>query len=81
MSKLYTNTAIDNLISWYELQGGDMTQITEGSLGHGLLILRADGFKSVVVQEVYINEWSSGHKVTRYNVLPKKYQEMLTALV
>lgn len=79
--KLYTSTAIDNLIEWYEMQCGDVTQLEEGVLGHGLLILRGDGLKSVVVQEVYINEWSSGHKITRYNVLPKKYQTMLTRLV
>ena len=75
--KLYTSTAIDNLIEWYELQGGQMTQIKDGTLGHGLLILTADKLKSVVVQEKFINEWSSGHKVTRYNQLPKKYAEML----
>lgn len=80
MSKLYTTTAVDNLISQYIELGGEAITITEGCLGHGLLVLRCNGYKTVIVTEVFVNHWNSGHKVRFYNKTPKKYEALIEKL-
>lgn len=75
--KLYDCTAVSNLIQQYMEKGGDLVQIKEGSLGYGFCILYGDGLKTTVIQEVYINCWSSGHKIRMYNKMPKKYADMI----
>ncbi len=71
---LYSSTAIDNLVSRYvNDNNGTCTQLEEGVLGHGKLILEASGKKTIIVTEVFMNEWSSGHKIRMYNRTPKKY--------
>ena len=73
--KLYTYTAVDKLINNYTELNGHAHQFSEGCLGSGNWVLT--GLKnSFVIQEVYINSWSSGHKVVRYKTLPKKYQSI-----
>ena len=74
---LYTSTAIDQLINNYIEKGGEVTELEEGVLGHGHLLLHGAGLKTTVVKEVYINEWSSGHKVRSYNETPKKYEQLI----
>jgi len=72
--KLYSSSAVDKLIANYIERGGETTELDEGVLGHGHLVLTGDGLKTAVVKEVYINEWSSGHKVRFYNETPAKYR-------
>ena len=69
----YSCSAIDTLISAYQEKGGFCTVLREGVLGCGDMVLSAPGYKSAVVKEVALNEWSSAHTVRFYNVLPKKY--------
>jgi hypothetical protein len=77
--KNYTLKSCENLIEKYMNFGGYIEQIEEGSLGLGFLILYgAPGKKSIIIQEYFINPWQSGHNVTMYNKLPKKYQNLLT---
>ena len=71
--KLYSLSAIDTLINKYLKEGGEFETLKEGSLGHGLAILTGEGLKACVIQERYLNPWSSGHSVRFYNELPKKY--------
>jgi len=75
--KTYSVKAVDNLISRYIDKGGEVTEIEEGVLGHGHLVLHGAGLKTTVVKEVYLNEWSSAHKVRTYNETPKKYLEVI----
>jgi hypothetical protein len=77
--KLYSCKAIDELTSQYVNMGGEIFQINEGVLGYGDMILYdpSNRYKSYVVKEVPLNEWSSAHKVRAYNELPKKYADML----
>lgn len=75
--KLYTTHAVDDLIERYFAKGGEMYQIEEGGLGYGLLILTGYNLRSAVIKEVYLNCWSSAHKVRFYNELPKKYEKMI----
>jgi hypothetical protein len=83
--KTYTLDACENFISKYLNEYKGMSfQIDEGSLGLGTLVLfdginpkTGNKLRSVVIQEFYMNAWSSGHKVRQYNKLPKKYSDAI----
>ena len=75
--KLYTCSAIKDLMDKYIAKGGKMVEIKPGCLGYGLTILYGDGLKTAVIQEVPLNEWSSAHKLRMYNKMPEKYKEMI----
>ena len=78
MSKLYSCKAVEQLMHSYgEREGYKCYVLEDGTLGYGLMVLTADGYKSAVVTEVYLNEWSSAHKVRFYNKLPKKYTRQI----
>lgn len=76
---LYSCEAVKSLIDRYIDRGGQMIEIHEGTLGYGNLLLIADGYKTVVITEVAINAWSSGHKIRKYNKTPAKYQRFIDA--
>lgn len=80
MAKLYSCTAVENLMNRYKDKGGEITEIEEGCLGYGFIILYGPGLKTAVIKEVYINEWSSAHTVRLYNKMPKKYEKMLEVM-
>jgi len=74
--KIYSLECCENLIERYINQnGGEMITIDEGSLGLGIRLLHgAKGKKTIIIKEIFLNEWSSGHTITMYNKIPKKYQ-------
>ena len=76
-TKYYSCEAIQNLINHYTKKGGDCWTLEEGSLGYGTTMLCGDGLKTAIVQERYLNEWSSGHTIRLYRKTPKKYLDML----
>jgi hypothetical protein len=73
MANYYSLRYCEDLIERYTSQyGGEILEIKEGCLGLGKLLLHsAPGKKTVVIAEFFINSWSSGHKVRRYNIIPK----------
>ena len=77
--KNYSLKSCENLIDTYVNEyKGEATILDEGVLGLGKIILHsADGKKSIVITEYYINAWVSGHKVRKYNKLPNKYKSMI----
>ncbi len=75
--KTYTLEAVDRFIAKYIEKGGQIINIAEGSLGYGKILLIAEGMRSSIVNEVYLNEWSSGHTVRQYISLPKKYDKFV----
>lgn len=75
--RLFTVQQTDQLIDKYLSKGGELHVIDEGCLAHGLVIATADGYKSAVIKEVYLNEWSSMQSIRLYNELPKKYQALI----
>lgn len=77
MSQLYTCKAVEGLVQRYADRGGEITEIEEGSLGYGFLILHGEGLKTAVVKEVGLNAWSSAHTIRMYNKCPKKYAKMI----
>lgn len=73
MSNLYTCEAVQNLCGKYMDLGGICYTIEEGCLGYGTVVCVADGYKTAIVREEYLNEWSSAHKIRFYNKCPAKY--------
>lgn len=66
-------TGISDYISWLVGQGYEINTIQEGGVGWGVTVCTKDGYKSVVIKEKYLNEWSSGHTIRKYNRLPQVY--------
>lgn len=75
---LYTQQTINNLINKYIEKGGAIYEIA-GCLQDNY-ILTADGYKTAIIKEKYINDWSSGQSITLYNKIPKKYQQVIDLL-
>ena len=75
--KMYSLEACENLMQEYADRGGYAFTMQEGTLGLGLVICFGEGLKTSIIQEVYLNEWSAGHKVRMYNKMPEKYKSML----
>jgi hypothetical protein len=73
--KLYNYQTADKLINDYIDKGGIAHQFNEGVLGSGHWVLSGLN-NSFVILETFINSWSSGHKITKYKKLPKKYQSI-----
>jgi len=70
----YSLKDCEKLIDKYIERDGEIRTIEEGCLGLGVVVLEAPNYKTVVIKEFYINEWTSGHKIRMYNKTPKKYQ-------
>ena len=83
MTTYYSVESIDSLINTYVKKGGECYELVEGVLGFGttLLIDFTGKLKTYVIQEHYLNEWSSGNTVRGYNKTPKKYLDMLEKLL
>lgn len=76
--KLATCSQVEIAIKGWKNLGGNVTEIEEGVLGYGTLLLWGlDGYKVTIITEVALNEWSSAHKVRHYKVMPKKYEKIL----
>ena len=67
----------ENLINKYVNDyKGEATTLEEGCLGLGTVLLHsAEGKKTILIKEFFINSQSSGHTVRKYNKIPKKYQK------
>lgn len=75
----YTFESIEKLIQQYYERGGEVVEVVSGCLGYGTTICYGDGLKTAVIQERYVNEWSSTHTIRMYNKMPKKYADMIDA--
>jgi len=79
--KLYNNDAVDKVVDMYLDNGGELHVIDDGCLAvYGMAILTCEGYKSMILREKYLNEWSSATTARQYNKLPKKYMEMINNL-
>ena len=78
----YSLESCERLISRYVNEyGGECTELAEGCLGLGTILLHgAEGKKTILIQEFYINCWSSGHSIRMFNKMPKKYEKMLESV-
>ena len=77
--KNYTLKSLEEYIAHYVNEyGGELSQIEEGVLGLGKIVLHgAENKKTIIITEYFINSWQSGHTVRKYNVMPKKYQRLV----
>lgn len=75
--KSYTLESLERLIQHYTDRGGQSVTLAEGGVGLGTVILFCDKLKTIVINEFFLNPWSSGHTIRMYNKIPKKYKEML----
>ena len=75
---MYSLKSIRQLIDHYLEKDGGSIELEEGVLGYGKLLLYGKNLKTCIVSEVYLNEWSSGHKVRFYKNTPKKYQKFIS---
>ncbi len=76
MKNLYTLASINKLIDdCVNNHGYTIAQIRDGSLGYGKMVLVAPaGYWNFVIEEVYLNEWSSGHTVRKCRAISKRLQ-------
>jgi hypothetical protein len=71
----YCQDIIERYVNDYE---GEILEIDEGGVGLGTLILHSGvNAKTILITEVYLNCWSSTHKVRMYNKIPKKYEKII----
>ncbi len=81
--RMYTVSAINGLISEAVDAGYDVVTVEEGVLGFGTTVLIAprEGYYNFIVQERYLNEWSSGHTVRRTQKLSKAMIKQIDAVM
>ena len=76
---LYDCTAIEKLADKYAAYDGNVVELVPGCLGYGLTVMYGDGLKTCIVNEIAVNTQYSLHSVRFYNVMPKKYADMIAA--
>lgn len=74
---LYTSSAVDKLMNEYIEKGGEIIQMRDPVLGCGDILMYGDGLKTTVVTEVYLDMYSSAHKIRMYHKIPEKYKRII----
>lgn len=66
-------------LKYYELGGTVYEEAVPGTLGWGTTIMEAEGYKTAVIQERYLNCWSCWHSIRFYNrsKVPRKYRQLM----
>lgn len=76
--KHITGTEVQKCIEFYQSKNNPRhIQLEEGCCGYGTFVITADGYKWMIVQEYYVNEWTSHHKVAFCNKLPKVWEQRI----
>lgn len=75
--KKYTCTAVSDLIDKYMEKDGIAYELIPGTLGYGLTVCVAEGYKTAIIREQYVNMWACAHTVRFYNNIPRKYADMI----
>ena len=76
MKNVYTLESIDNLINKCTEKGYGIETCRDGVLGYGKIVLVSPDDKhwNFVIEEVYLNSWSSAHSVRRCREISKRLQ-------
>jgi hypothetical protein len=77
MKNFISFETVQTLIENYLDKGGEISQIEEGCLGYGTMVLSANGYKYAIIKEVFVNSWVSTHSIRFYNKLPKKFETII----
>ena len=77
--KTYSTSTITKAIEFLENKGYEIVNVEEGTLGHGHVIAIAPDAShyNVEIQEVYLNEWSSGHTVRNFGKISARIAKLL----
>lgn len=76
---MYSYKQVDSLINrYFDLENNEVVKIREGVLGSGDWLCTAEGKKTAVIKEIFVNSWYSTHTVRMYNKTPKKYLKFLS---
>lgn len=59
---------------------GGIVYIIPGCLKDNYIMVAPSQFKSMVIKEHYLNEWSSENLCIMYKKLPKKYEKVIELL-
>ena len=81
MKKWYTLESCNNLMEKYYAKGGNCVTVCEGSLGLGTVVCYGKNLKTSVIQEHFVNSWSSVHTIRMYKRMPKKYEELVSKIL
>lgn len=80
MHNMYTLASIDKLIHDCTDKGYTMETCRDGVLGYGKIVLIGPpGYWNFVIEEHYINEWSSGHTVRKCMEISRRLQAEIDA--
>lgn len=55
----------------------ELHQIAEGTLGLGTLLIQYKDGSCMIVQERFLNEWSSDHVMTWHPEIPEEYKDKI----
>ena len=75
--KKYGCAAVADLIDKYMECNGIAYELIPGTLGYGLTVCVAEGYKTAIIREQYVNMWECAHTVRFYNNIPRKYADMI----
>ena len=73
----YDLEVCEDIIRQYAERDGIVITLEEGGIGLGTVICYGGSFKTTIIREVYLNEWSSAHTIRMYNKMPKKYEKWI----
>lgn len=59
---------------------GGMVYKIQGCLLDNYIMVLPEKYKSIVIKEHYLNEWSSENLCSMYRKLPKKYEKVIELL-
>lgn len=79
--KMYSLEAVNNFVAKAIDEGMEVTQLNEGSLLGGDYLIEQEGYKSMLITEKYLNEWSSAYIIRRFSSNNEKSMERLAKLV
>lgn len=78
---LYSNTQVENFLASAEDNGCYVTQLNEGSLLGGDYLIEKDGYKTMLITEKYLNEWSGAYQIRKFSTNSEKSMARLNKLV
>ena len=76
---MYALCAVEGLMQRCMDLDYEFIEVAEGTLGYGHMILLSHNpdYMNVEIQERYLNEWSSGHYIRKFNKISKRIQKLI----
>lgn len=78
---MYSLEVVNNFVAKAIDEGMEVTQLNEGGLLGGDYLIEQEGYKSMLITEKYLNEWSSAYIIRRFSSNNAKSMERLAKLV